>query len=112
MEKNYFQIVFWLCLASTAVLSLMPVSGQQFFELQDKIGHATAYAMLYFLAVQAYGYRVPLWLLAAVIVGFGLFMEVVQSMTSYRYGDPWDLLANTMGVVIIWLAFSMHRKWR
>ncbi|MDG1813828.1 MAG: VanZ family protein [Porticoccaceae bacterium] len=97
---------------STVALSLMPISGQQVFEAQDKIGHATVYATLYFLAVQAYGHRVPLWLLAAVLVIFGLSMELAQSMTSYRFGDPWDLLANTVGVMVIWLVFSARRRWQ
>ena len=112
IKKTYFQVIFWLCLLSTIFLSLMPITGQQLFELQDKIGHATVYATLYFLVVQAYGHRLPLWLLVIVIVAFGLCMELAQSMTSYRYGDPWDLLANTVGVVVIWLVFSARRRWR
>ena len=90
----------------------MPISGQQLFEAQDKIGHATVDATLYFLAVHAYGHRVPLWPLAAVLVIFGLAMEFAQSMTSYRFGDPWDLLANTVGVVVILLVFSARRRWQ
>jgi VanZ family protein len=112
IKTIHFQIIFWLCLLSTVALSLMPISGQQVFEAQDKIGHATVYATLYFLAVQAFGHRVPLWLLAALLVIFGLSMELAQSMTSYRFGDPWDLLANTVGVVVIWLVFSARRRWQ
>lgn len=112
ITRNHFQIIFWLSLLGTVGLSLAPISGQQVFELQDKFGHATVYAILYFLAVQAYGYRVPLWLLAAVLVAFGLSMELAQSMTSYRYGDPWDSLANSLGVVAIWLVVSLRRKWQ
>ena len=112
IKTIHFQIIFWLFILSTVALSLMPISGQQVFEAQDKIGHATVYATLYFLAVQAYGHRVPLWLLAAVLVIFGLSMELAQSMTSYRFGDPWDLLANTVGVVVIWLVFSARRRWQ
>ena len=106
----HFQIGFWVCLLSTVALSLIPISGQPLFELQDKLGHASAYAILFFLAVKAYGHRIPIWLLGALIVGFGFFIELAQSMTSHRYGDPWDLLANTMGGVAIWLSFSIRRK--
>ena len=88
IKRTHFQIIFWLCLLSTVALSLMPISGQQVFEAQDKIGHATVYATLYFLAVQAFGHRVPLWLLAALLVIFGLSMELAQSMTSYRFVIP------------------------
>ena len=112
VTKNHFQIIFWLSLLGTIGLSLMPVSGQQIFELQDKFGHVTMYAILYFLAVQAYGHRVPLWLLALVLVVFGLSMELAQSMTSYRYGDPWDSLANSLGILGIWLIVSLRRKFR
>ena len=33
-------------------------------------------------------------------------------MTSYRYGDPWDSLANSLGIVAIWLVVSLRKKWQ
>ena len=37
-------------------------------------------------------------------------MEIAQSMTAYRYGDPLDLLANTSGILLVGIAYSMRRR--
>ena len=70
-----YQILFWLCLIGTIFLSLMPVAlggSAQLFELQDKVGHSSIYAALFFLCASAYGRRYPLALLALVLAAFGL----------------------------------------
>jgi VanZ family protein len=110
ISKHYYQIFFWLCLLSTILLSLMPMTGRQLFEMQDKVGHAGIYAALYFLAAQAYGDRLSLWLLAIILVLFGLSMEFAQSMTGYRYADLWDALANSAGILSIWIILMVRRR--
>ena len=106
-----YQILFWLCLIGTVFLSLMPVvGGAQLFELQDKIGHSSIYAALFFLCASAYGRRYPLALLAFILAAFGLSMEIAQSMTSYRQGDPWDMLANLRGILAVWAVMAWKRR--
>ena len=106
-----YQILFWLCLISTIFLSLMPVGGSaQLFELQDKVGHSSIYAALFFLCASAYGRRYPLALLAFVLAAFGLSMEIAQSMTSYRQGDHWDMLANLSGILVVWAVMAWRRR--
>lgn len=103
ITTTYYRGLFWLCVLGAMVISLMPATGPQLFELQDKVAHAVLYAVLYFVAVKAYGSTFSLTLLAAMIMGFGLVLEIAQSMTSYRYGDIWDFAANSVGVIAIWL---------
>ena len=107
-----YQILFWLCLIGTIFLSLMPVAlnGTQLFELQDKVGHSSIYAALFFLCASAYGRRYPLALLALVLAVFGLSMEIAQSMTTYRQGDHWDMLANLSGILAVWAVMAWRRK--
>ncbi|MDC0588491.1 VanZ family protein [Porticoccaceae bacterium] len=106
-----YQILFWLCLIGTVFLSLMPVvGGAQLFELQDKIGHSSIYAALFFLCARAYGRRYPLVLLAFILAAFGLSMEIAQSMTSYRQGDHWDMLANLSGILAVWAVMAWKRR--
>ena len=106
-----YRILFWLCLIGTVFLSLMPVvGGAQLFELQDKIGHSSIYAALFFLCASAYGRRYPLALLAFILAAFGLSMEIAQSMTSYRQGDHWDMLANLSGILAVWAVMAWKRR--
>jgi len=107
-----YQILFWLCLIGTVFLSLMPVVGGSapLFELQDKVGHTSIYAALFFLCASAYGHRYPLAILALVLAAFGLSMEIAQSMTSYRQGDHWDMLANLSGILAVWAVMAWRRR--
>ena len=109
ISRTMYHYFFWLCLLSTGFLSLLPMGGEQLFELQDKVGHGGVYGILFFLAVQAYGHRYPLWVLGLVLAAFGLGMEIAQSMTTYRQGDAWDMLANSSGILIVWAIFAWRR---
>ena len=90
----------------------MPLSGAsaQLFELQDKVGHSSIYAALFFLCASAYGRRYPLALLAFILAAFGLSMEIAQSMTTYRQGDHWDMLANLSGILAVWAVMAWRRN--
>ena len=108
-----YQIVFWLCLLGTVFLSLTPsIPGEQLVELQDKVGHTTIYAVLFFICARAYGHHYPLLLLAAVLAAFGAGMEAAQSMTAYRQAEVWDMVANTSGIVAVWAVMAWRRRRR
>lgn len=71
----------------------MPVPGQF-----DKLQHALAYA---FLAVWFTGIfpRAQFWTVALGLAGLGLALEFMQHVMQFgRYGDPWDALANAVGI--------------
>ena len=106
IARNGYQLLFWLCISATIVLSLMPGGEKPLFLLHDKLAHGVVYALLFCLSVQAFSHRCPKWSLALLLVAFGLSMELAQSMTSYRQADVWDMLANTAGILIVWLLMS------
>jgi len=108
---NNVKLFFWLAIVAVTLLSLLPINvPQELVSGQDKILHSIAYGALYFLAICAYGYRFSIWRTGVVLVLFGLLMEIAQSMTAYRYGDPLDLLANTSGILLGGVAYSMRRR--
>ena len=109
-KSTYYRILFWLCAVAAVSVSLVPTTGAQLFDLQDKVAHVVLYASLYFIAVQAYGSSFSLLLLAIMVIGFGLSLEIAQSMTSYRYGDIWDFVANSIGVIAVWLLLLMRGR--
>jgi VanZ family protein len=110
IARHKYQILFWLCIAATILASLMPGVGKPLFQMQDKVSHAAIYALLFFFCEHAYSNRFPLWLLALVLACFGLSMEFAQSMTSYRQADGWDMLANSTGILLVWLLMLWHRR--
>ncbi|MDG1818417.1 MAG: VanZ family protein [Porticoccaceae bacterium] len=110
ISRHKYQILFWLCIAATISISLMPGGGKPLFEMQDKVAHAVIYGLLFFVCARGYSNRFPLWALALVLAGFGLSMELAQSMTTYRHADGWDMLANTTGILLVWPLTLLHRK--
>ena len=41
---------------------------------------------------------------------FGLVIELAQSLTGYRFGDPIDLAANTLGIIVAGVFFHKQRN--
>jgi VanZ family protein len=92
-------IVFFCYTGLVAFLSLRPLgdSGIQHF---DKLMHLLVY---YIFAV--FGYRMLkakryYWLLCLGIIAYGGALEVAQSYFPGRVMSAYDMLANTLGVVI------------
>lgn len=93
-----------LAITSVIVLSLippppMPIEAPKDF---DKLLHCTAYFALAFSAVQLFDRgRTLLWVALGLVVLGGL-LEWAQGAFApeVRMADPWDALANTIGVVL------------
>ena len=95
---------FWIAVSVLLVVTVVVGSLQTVFATgvvhgADKVEHFATYM---FLAVWFTGlYRPPrYWAIAAGLLGLGLSMEVVQYlMQAGRVGDPYDMAANTGGIV-------------
>jgi glycopeptide antibiotics resistance protein len=44
------------------------------------------------------------------LVSFGLVVEIIQSTTDYRYGEPMDLLANTLGILFVICVYRIYKR--
>ena len=92
---------FWFGLAFIGLLALGVVSLIPAPDLggNDKIGHFIAYALLstwFSLLVEQ---RKSLWQILFGLIAYGLLLEFLQSLTSYRSGDLADAVANSLGVM-------------
>ncbi|MDE0746286.1 MAG: VanZ family protein [Porticoccaceae bacterium] len=106
-----FKIFFWAAILAVMILSLLPITvPHELVSWQDKVHHSVAYGLLFLLAISAYGYRFALWRIGVVLALFGLLMEIAQSMTAYRYGDPLDFLANISGILLVGIAYRLRRR--
>jgi VanZ family protein len=65
----------------------------------DKLGHFLSYAFLSIAFSLIICKRKSLWWVLLGLILFGILMEYLQSLTEYRYADPEDALANSLGVV-------------
>lgn len=68
----------------------------------DKYAHTFGYFVLMGWFVQIYHGRGSVFICALLFVIMGVGLEFVQGMTAYRYFDVYDMLANTLGVLIAW----------
>ncbi len=92
----------WLSMGFVAcavllVMCLLPSPPQADIPGYDKIGHFMAYLVLavWFAGVLPHRH----WRVFFGLAFFGLAIELIQSMTTYRSGDPWDMLADLAGIV-------------
>jgi len=90
----------WALVAAVVVGSLLPSSSLPAFQVWDKLEHLAAYGVLAFVFAGALGrarWKAVLWGFLA--LGAGL--EVAQALGGAgRMADPWDMVANTLGVVM------------
>ena len=95
LTKYWFALAYILLLV-LGILSLMPapdIGGN------DKTAHFVAYAALsawFSLIVEQ---RKSLWRILFGLISYGLLLEYLQSLTSYRQGDVADAVANSLGVI-------------
>ncbi len=91
---------FFTALVAVFWLALLPAPDiVQIVSWQDKVEHTLLFAALALLGLAG-------WPHGALALGIGLLaygaaMEVAQSFTGYRVGDPLDWLADVIGVAIL-----------
>lgn len=95
LTKYWFALAYILLLV-LGILSLMPapdIGGS------DKIAHFVTYAVLsawFSLIIER---RESLLRILFGLISYGLLLEYLQSLISYRQGDIADAVANSLGVV-------------
>ena len=101
-----------LMLAAIMVLALWPLPEQPAVPpYSDKILHAIAFAflMLWFVGLSARSNWLRVFLL---LLAYGAVMEILQSLTAYRFMSVGDLLADVAGLVVGWVAgYSGLARW-
>lgn len=106
------------CTLLIVYLSLIDISDLPNLELrnEDKFYHILAYfalTMVWLLAISSYAFsklkaRI---LISAVIIAFGIIIEILQDIfTDYRNFDVFDILANSLGVVVSFICFEFLKK--
>ena len=95
---HLWQGIGWLMVVMVCWLSLTPNPPEPpDFLGWDKAQHSAAYAglMYWFWQVFHRHWRWPVFL-----IGLGAILEFLQGLTDHRTPDPFDMAANSMGVLI------------
>lgn len=99
-HRRAWHALWWTAIAVVVAVCLMPPPPlPPLPRNSDKIHHLLAYFALAAAAVQIYRRGAMLWLVGLGLVAMGIAIEVMQgTLTSTRAADPYDALANAIGV--------------
>jgi VanZ family protein len=100
---------FAAALFAVLVLSLLPPSAGSLVTVGwDKANHASGFLVLGLLGLAAHpGRTVPV---AAGLLVFGVLIEVLQGMTTWRSAEAADLLADGVGIVAACAFVALARR--
>lgn len=89
---------FWIAAAAALVLSLAPTSPELPSTGWDKSNHLFGFLTLAVLGLLAYPSRRRRVLIGLLL--FGGLIELLQSLTPYRFAEWADWLADALGIVV------------
>lgn len=116
----FLSFLYTLFLTAIALTENDTLPDVQWWEFQDKVGHLAAYIVLgcAWGLTLLYTRKTSFWnpyfiviFIASII--YGTVIEVLQSViTTTRVSDFWDVVANTIGVIIgVVIAWNSFRKY-
>lgn len=107
--RTLIRIAFVLALVAVFWLALMPAPDvARLVSWQDKIEHAVLFAALAPFALLAWPTR-PVAIALGLLL-YGAAMELAQSQTGHRFGDPWDWLADAVGLLVLLPAWLRSQR--
>jgi len=102
----------WGWAAAIVWLSLTPSPPGIDLQHSDKLGHLAGYGLLMFWFSQVYLQTKSRIAYAAGFIAMGIALELLQGLLGYRTYDLFDVLANTLGVLLGWGAALVVSKAR
>ena len=106
-KRTVLRTFFFLGIGGTFLLAVLPSDGVP--GLHDKLKHAGAFALLFYLWLRGWGCdacrRGVLWLL-----GYAVLNEAVQSFLPWRTGEWPDVAADMAGVGVVALGAYIVRR--
>ena len=94
----------WMLVGTVVYLSLARLDVDIPEQGGDKFAHVLAYAALTYWFMQVYVRSASRLAIGAALVVLGVTLEFLQGYTGYRHFDYADMVANTIGVVVGWVA--------
>jgi len=96
---------FFACALTVLVIALMPAPQPLIPTGWDKSNHLLAFAVMAVLGCKAFPQRLDNMLLG--LLAYGALIEILQSFTPTRSGEFVDLLADSFGILLGWIAVRL-----
>ena len=110
MPATLWRTSFWLCLGLTSYLSLMP---QEFLpsgiDIWDKLSHSIAFAALALSAALGWPEKDFVRSVLLPLLLLGILIEVMQYFIPGREFSLLDMLADAVGIFIVWIGVGLLR---
>ncbi len=98
--------LFYVGVIAVIWVSVVPADALVEAGIWDKAEHAGAYALLALFGCVAYRTTAQRNRLAVSLVALGIALECVQTQVPGRVGDLGDVLANTIGVLLVYVTYA------
>lgn len=112
IAPSNLRIILGIWLISNLFIFLMPVSiGKSIFKNSDKIYHflfSFVTAFIFYFSFKSWKFVLPGSLIFP--VGYGFFIEILQTFLPYRDFSIFDLFFDTLGGTIFILGFFLWGK--
>ncbi|MGZ5209018.1 MAG: VanZ family protein [Sulfuricurvum sp.] len=97
----FFRFSFFIALIAISILAFLPNYSAlpSIVSISDLINHAVAFTVLSVLYSLSYPYY-SLKQTLLTLIGYGIFIEIVQAFLSTRYASIEDVLADSVGLII------------
>ena len=102
MPRRLLQLAFWGALILIAWLAVTPVDKLPPVNVWDKLAHAIAFAALMLLGGLAHRNSIALAWIALLLFLYGAGIELVQHFLPSREFSLEDMLANGIGILLMW----------
>lgn len=105
-----FQVAFATATLVVFTLAMIPLPDElTVFSFQDKVEHGLSFLVLMLMGHAAWPLHARR--IAGGLVAYGLLIEICQhTLTTNRVGDPWDWLADSLGVLAACLILDARRR--
>jgi VanZ family protein len=108
VDTKYWVVAFYTCAVAVLVLATMPTQQAMLLSTGwDKSNHVMAFLVLGLLGLRAHP-AVPMRCLLG-LFGFGIAIELVQSLLPHRGAEWQDLVADGVGLAIAFGASILAR---
>ncbi len=108
IKVKIVRVFAWCSFVLLTGLSLMPMPELVGKNINDLFLHFIAYGGVMWSFTQGYPETRILKLMSGLIV-WGILLEMMQGLTSYRLFEWMDMVANSTGVVLGWVLSRCHK---
>jgi len=110
MKKKYYKVLFFITAFVVFVLAIVPNDQIKLdIDNADKFKHFTAFFVLSFLLNRASSTIAHRLRNMGALLGFGIFIEIVQLFFPFRESSIEDIIADGVGILVFQLLLSLFR---